>query len=407
MEDIILPQILGVYPAPASYLLLPVEGHEELIDQILEKGEWPENPPAQWLFYDKTLKGDLVGALAELESDDLVSRYNRFILDPDIESYHSLKDEVEGSFSSLLQTVAYLFQFEPEPILDDSNSKDAVLSFILAARAGYKMKLQDEEGVYSQLEQAIKVALSFSPALAARLESVLVKTRFQIRGSDLSLIAAHQKAINALSKTAFVRLRAEMLLSLGELYHGLSQGGRQGLLEASKCYTEASQICSQDAYPDLYALAQNNLALAYLAIPLQQASDQLRVAVAISALKEALKVYTKEDHPEMWASTTLNLANAIQHAPSGNQEEHLWQSVELYEEVLTVRSADSDPLGYARVLANQGNALAHLGAFSRAVPRLNEAKKLFEDYEEIDAATTVNGLLSDIEKQQSVNGSAR
>ena len=407
MEDITVPQVLGVFPAPASYLLLPVEGHEDTVYHMLQSGEWPADAPGSWRFFSLALEGQQEEALHAIEGDSLIAQYNRFILEPSLDRLKSLHPHVTGSFEYLLHTIAYLYQIEPEPAADNETIQPPVRAFLLAARAGYMMKLQDEEGVYDALEQAIAVASEFSPALVARLKSVLVKTKFQIQGPNPALIAAHQDALQALKKTSFVKLQAEMWLSLGELYHDLSKGGRQALLEAAKCYTEASQLCSQDAYPELYALAQNNLALAYLATPLQQASDQLRVAIAISALKEALKVYTRDAHPEMWASTTLNLANALQHAPSGNPEEHLWQSVELYEEILEVRTADSDPLGYARVLANQGNALAHLGAFSRAIPRLTEAQKLFTENDYSDAATTVNALLKDIENQQALHGSAR
>jgi tetratricopeptide (TPR) repeat protein len=148
--------------------------------------------------------------------------------------------------------------------------------------------------------------------------------------------------------------------------------------------------------PELYALAQNNLALAYLAMPLTEASDQLRMGIAVQALREALKVYKREAYPEQWASTQLNLANALQYLPSSHPEDNLSEAVGLYEEVLQARDPQRDPLGYARLLANQGNALAHLGIFDHAVPKLQQAAWLFAQGGDDDAATTVNGLLAEI-----------
>lgn len=64
--------------------------------------------------------------------------------------------------------------------------------------------------------------------------------------------------------------------------------------------------------------------------------------------------------------------------------------------MLEVRRSKDDPIAYARVLANQGNALAHLGAFSRAVPRLEEASQLFRKYGEHEAASAIEDVLAEI-----------
>ena len=78
-----------------------------------------------------------------------------------------------------------------------------------------------------------------------------------------------------------------------------------------------------------------------------------------------------------WASTQLNLANALQYLPSVHQEANLDEAVQLYEEVLQYRDPQRDPLGYARILANQGNALGHLGVLRRRPERLTRARELF------------------------------
>ena len=99
--------------------------------------------------------------------------------------------------------------------------------------------------------------------------------------------------------------------------------------------------------------------------------------------------------PELWAGATLNLANALQHVRSTHVEENLWEAVALYEEILPVLSA-RDQIRKARVLANQGNALAHLGAFSRAIPRLNEARAIFALTGDDDSTGAVDATLAEI-----------
>jgi hypothetical protein len=72
----------------------------------------------------------------------------------------------------------------------------------------------------------------------------------------------------------------------------------------------------------------------------------------------------------------------------------------LYEQILDVRSRENDPLGYARLLANQGNALAHLGIFVHAKPKLQDALRIFTAYGDTDAALTLRELLTQLESQE-------
>lgn len=74
-------------------------------------------------------------------------------------------------------------------------------------------------------------------------------------------------------------------------------------------------------------------------------------------------------------------------------------AVTAYEELLGVRTRALDPVGYARILANQGNALAHLGIFQPAVEKLTEAHKLLHWYDEGDAAAQILEQLEAINAQ--------
>ena len=53
--------------------------------------------------------------------------------------------------------------------------------------------------------------------------------------------------------------------------------------------------------------------------------------MAAQSLRSALKVYTREDYPEQWASVQLNLANSLVYTPSHHQADNLDEAVELYE----------------------------------------------------------------------------
>ena len=151
------------------------------------------------------------------------------------------------------------------------------------------------------------------------------------------------------------------------------------------------------------AAAHADLAAAYLTMPMVEASSQLRLGVAAQSLRSALTVYTREDHPEHWASVQLNLANSLVYTPSKHQADNLVEAVELYEAVLDARDRHTDPLGRARVLANQGNALAHLGIFTEARAKLYEARSLFEELGDEVSMRAVRGILDEVARQITLN----
>jgi tetratricopeptide (TPR) repeat protein len=135
-------------------------------------------------------------------------------------------------------------------------------------------------------------------------------------------------------------------------------------------------------------------------MPTTDASDALRLAVAVQSLRAALSVYQRDTHPEEWARVQMHLANALVYLPSGHRQENIAQAVDLYEELLSVRSRALDPLGHARVLANQANALAHLGVFNDATEKLHEAHKLAQWHEDAELAAEAMALLDRITERR-------
>ena len=95
----------------------------------------------------------------------------------------------------------------------------------------------------------------------------------------------------------------------------------------------------------------------------------------------------------------MNLANALVYTPSTHQGDNIVEAVERYEEVLELRERQGDPIGRARILANQGNALAHLGVFDHAKSKLLEARFLFEEQGDIDGVLAVRSVLDEIARQ--------
>jgi hypothetical protein len=206
-------------------------------------------------------------------------------------------------------------------------------------------------------------------------------------------------AAAALVDTDLVVSKAELHYQLGGIEHERAASAGSTLQPAMHHYYTALQLVTAESAPYLWASTQLNMATAYLSTPMTEATDALRMGIAIQALRAALEVFTKDEHPAQWGTATLNLANALVYTPSVKQGDNLVEAVELYEEVLETRDRDRDPHGRARVLANQGNALAHLGIFDQAKAKLYEARFLFEEHLDHDSALTVRSILDEIVKR--------
>ena len=68
----------------------------------------------------------------------------------------------------------------------------------------------------------------------------------------------------------------------------------------------------------------------------------------------------------------------------------------MYEEVLRYRSEARDPMGFARLLANQANALAHLAVFDHAEDRYRQARTVFDRVGDCDAVDVIDRQLAEI-----------
>jgi tetratricopeptide (TPR) repeat protein len=403
------PLPLGAFPLPFGFLLLPPGEETESVRSGLLAGRLPERWPASLSGHQAALAGDLDAACAAFGGPDPVSRFNRFVLDPDAVDPQALRADLGPALGVLVDLVEFATgrsDAAPDPAGHDRDME----ALLLAARAVQALSApgQTAEAVVT-LREAVVAAGPVSAALAGVLHGALGQACKDL-GDATAAIAALQAGIALLADTDLIVARAEQHLELAATYHELSADAdaasaspmmASGMLnQAVQCYHNALQEISAESAPELWAAAHAGLAAAYLTMPMTEAGDQLRLGVAVGSLRAALTVYTMATHPAQWSSAQLNLANALVYAPSKHQGDNLAEAVELYEAVLGARSRDADPVGYARALANQGNALAHLGMFDAARAKLAEARYLFEESQDWAALSTVRTLLDDLARQQ-------
>lgn len=409
----IRPQPVGIYPSPASNLLLPrvgqvlessscsQAGKRSSVDSTetalacLLNGELTESVPAEWLFFVAAARGDTERALELFGDDDSqIAIYNRFVLQPSKEAYSQACQQLSGDLGVLLDVAAFTFGVA-DAIEESFPLDDELLALALATTATASQESGNTVTTISKLKMAVSQARYSSPLLASLLISHQADAMTSMAGFPVPLVAqAYKEAIELGEGCKLPWLLAEMHTKLGMVLQDSAGGGRSQLLAAVSAYQTALQNSDiETERPELFAQLQNNLGLAYLSMPSMEASNQLRSGIAVQSFRHALKVYTIEQHPAMWASVSMNLANALQYAPTSHAEENLIQAVEIYEGVLQVRSRAKSPVEYAIVLLNQANALAHLGIFKPALEKLSEAYKLFHWYEQTEQAHAAKELV--------------
>ena len=420
------PQPLGTFPLPAGYLLVPPGVDTEAARESLLAGRVPDPWPARMRAHRLALEGDRAGALADLAEagSDPVTRYNRFVLDPD-GSHLGADTDTDGAdpaarrhdldrlradlgeLGPLVDLVSFVLgrsEAPPEPGPADGE----LGALLLSAQAAHELAAGEPTEALRLLHQAARTARPVAPPLAGLLLGAAAGICQEVFGAAATAgnpgpAGLFEQALLALSGADDLRVsRAELHLGLAGVLHELAPQNPEQLARAVPHYHAVLQLITLEDAPELWAAAHANLATAYLTMPMTQASDQLRLGVAVQSLRHALEVYTPQTHPERWASTQLNLANSLVYTPSRHQEDNLVEALELYEAVLEVRSRYTDPIGRARVLANQGNVLAHLGRFDHAKAKLHEARFLFEEAADGDSVRAVRGVLDEVARQQTL-----
>jgi tetratricopeptide (TPR) repeat protein len=376
-------------------LLLP-EGADDVAGALVcgrDVTEWPAGTE----FMRRALDEDIDQAVADLVGDDLVTRYNRAVLVGGDGVWEALAAETSGEFRALVDTVRFSVGLLDEPPTGVGTTGE-VAAVVASARASSAIEDNDFARAVVELGAGATAADDAgSPLLAGALRLSRAELMREQLDDPASAAREADLGVQRLPLTAPRELRAELQVTRALARQALAGTERGALLAVVADLTEASKIFREDTHPEMFATINQHLALAYLVMPMSSDGDRIRVGVAVNSLRAALRVYTPETHPVAWASTQLNLANALQYLPSVHQEANLDEAVQLYEEVLQYRDPMRDPLGYARILANQGNALGHLGVFGDARERLTRARELFAANGDDEAVEGVDEVLASLD----------
>lgn len=397
------PQPLGVFDGPAGLILIRADQDVPELLERLSRGELPNADawPAAAAPFAAALSDDVEGALEAL-TDDPLDVINRFVLAP-TEEHHADAMRVAREVPELRAVVAaaaYASGLSDLPPRHDRLTGEFA-SLVATVAASDALDRGDRLSARRWLERAIEPAVGVGPALEGRARAAAAEMAYQVEGATPVVADAYAAALRALERTDLDVIRAGAQVQRAVVLHQRAADNRGLLIEAIRLYQSALIVLTETAHPDQFAFASMNIALAILALPTIESSDQVRLGVAVQSLRAALRIYTRERDPDQWSSGRLNLANALQYLPSGHRVDNLTEAVEIYEDLLTFRSPQRDPAGYARVLANQANALAHLGILDHAEEKYGEARMWFTRLGEDDAVQVIDEQLAKVAEARS------
>lgn len=404
----IRPQPLGIYSGVASSLLLPEinDPRQSSILADILAGDCEGEMPEPWRFFQAAVHGNIETAWkvlneSRVDEDGDLRAYNLFVLrsfmvEPSLEQFQQLRARFQGNLRMLLDLAAFNVGLALE-LPEDFELDGEFRAWELACAATLDLERENFVEASEKLKEAVQAAHD-SPLLEAILLAQSALLAHNSLNHPIAIVQKdYESAIAIAKQQRLPGFLAELWTQLGMILQQSAGTNRECGLAAIRAYQAALQTGIDAAtQPHLFADLHNNLGLAYLALPNSDTSNQLRTGIAIQSFRAALDVLETNADGEQWARISMNLANALQYAPTSHPESNLIQAVEIYDQVLTIRTRAREPVTYAVVLLNQANALAHLGIFKPALEKAAEAYKLFQWHDQTDQAVVARELVERI-----------
>lgn len=220
--------------------------------------------------------------------------------------------------------------------------------------------------------------------------------------------AGYEEALPILQQLASPPEVAEAQMNLGLVLQSLVPFNLARIVDSIKAYHEALQVFTWQDYPQEYACLYNNIAIAYLSMPLASEREYLRQGLAVQSFEVALKHIKLIDHPREYAMLQNNLGNALQYLVSSHPLENNLRAITAYDEALKVRNSKDTPLEYANTISNKANALCNLPDdyqkpevgnlqnLLQASAYYQEAWKIFTQYQQAEQAQVVAQAMEEI-----------
>ncbi|NEO51921.1 MAG: tetratricopeptide repeat protein [Okeania sp. SIO3B5] len=119
-------------------------------------------------------------------------------------------------------------------------------------------------------------------------------------------------------------------------------------------YKIALKVFTRESKPEIWAITQNNLGVAYLDRIRGDRAENMEKAIA--AFNLALQLYTKKDFPMQWANIQNNLGISYRDKICDDWAENLEKAIEAFQQALSVYSRADFPIQWANIQNHLGTS---------------------------------------------------
>ncbi|WP_341525239.1 hypothetical protein WKK05_21880 [Nostoc sp. UHCC 0302] len=300
-------------------------------------------------------------------------------------------------------------------ITSESATIEEKIQMLIEMAQGFQKKpktAQDLRNAVSLYYRAYEMCGEEFPLLKARSQVGMAGTLQAIPdvGTELLLQAkvGYEEALPILQQLASPEETAEAQMNFGLVLQSLVPFNLARITDSIQAYHEALRTFTWEDYPQEYAILYNNIAIAYLSMPMASEREYLRQGLAVQSFEVALKHINLIDHPREYAMLQNNLGNALQYLVSSHPVENNLRAIAAYDEALKVRNAKDTPLEYANTISNKANALFNLPDdpekpeagnsqnLLQAYTYYQQALAIFSQHQQIEQAEVVAQALQEV-----------
>ncbi|MEM8525460.1 MAG: hypothetical protein AAGG68_12540 [Bacteroidota bacterium] len=149
------------------------------------------------------------------------------------------------------------------------------------------------------------------------------------------------KAINIFRTEGLKELEGNAHYRKGTLLYTWAQNGNpQFFKPAIESYQEALKVFTKEAAPNVFADIHHNLGVLYTDMPSDNKRKSIWAGISVSSFQEALEFYTKESYPYQYGMICNNYGNAFSKFPQAVLTDNFEKSLFYYQEALDVRTPD-------------------------------------------------------------------
>jgi len=211
------------------------------------------------------------------------------------------------------------------------------------------------------------------------------------------------KAISIYEEENLPEFLASAYLRKGTLLYTWAQDENpQFYQSAIDTYQEALKVFTREHFPHIFAEIHHNLAVIYAEMPVEEKKRGMWSAFSATSFKECLDFYQKDTYPFEYAMVANNYGNALLKYPPAKTGDNSEKAIHYYLEALEIRDARQFPVERAHTILNYLEACWQVHNINKTMERaryrdmLSKAKEIEELTEDKELIQQARNHLSEL-----------